>query len=116
MKGKAQTSPRNRTVRSRKTSAKDITSASRLTMFAMVLAIGLLVLSLFGWASVKTGWALRATLLIAGYAAMLALFARADTFYWALIPSPLAFVGLAFLPKALSDLAKAVGRTPYPAS
>lgn len=80
------------------------------------IAIGLLVLSLFGWASVKTGWALRATLLIAGYAAMLALFARADTFYWALIPSPLAFVGLAFLPKALSDLAKAVGRTPYPAS
>ena len=79
-------------------------------------AIGLLILSLFGWASVKTGWALRATLLIAGYAAMLALFARADTFYWALIPAPLAFVGLAFLPKALSDLAKAVGRTPYPAS
>jgi hypothetical protein len=79
-------------------------------------AIGLLILSLFGWASVKTGWALRATLLIAGYTAMLAIFARADTFYWALIPAPLAFVGLAFLPKALSDLAKAVGRTPYPAS
>lgn len=81
-----------------------------------VIAIGLLLLSLFGWASVKTGWALRATLLIAGYTAMLALFARADTFYWALIPAPLAFVGLAFLPKALSDLAKAARRTPYPAS
>lgn len=80
------------------------------------LALGLLVLSLFGWASVRTGWALRATLLIAGYSAMLALLARADTFYWALIPAPLAFVGLAFVPKALSDLAKAVGRTPYPAS
>lgn len=77
---------------------------------------GLLLLSLFGWASVKTGWALRATLLLAGYGAMLALFARADTFYWALIPAPLAFVGLAFLPKALSDLAEAVRRTPYPAS
>ena len=79
------------------------------------LAISLLLLSLFGWASVKTGWALRATLLIAGYTAMLALLARADTFYWALIPAPLAFVGLAFLPKALSDLAEAVRRTPYPA-
>ena len=79
------------------------------------LAAGLLILSLFGWASVKTGWALQATLLIAGYAAMLALLARADTFYWALIPAPLAFVGLAFLPKALSDLAEAVRRTPYPA-
>ncbi|HYC95029.1 MAG TPA: hypothetical protein VEB39_04950 [Sphingomicrobium sp.] len=80
------------------------------------VAIGLLILSLFGWASVRTGWALRATLLIAGYAAMLALLARADTFYWALIPAPLAFVGLAFLPKALSDLADAVRRTPYAAT
>lgn len=77
------------------------------------VAISLLILSLFGWASVRTGWALRATLLVAGYAAMLALLARADTFYWALIPAPLAFVGLAFLPKALSDLAKAVRATPY---
>ena len=80
------------------------------------VAAGLLILSLFGWLSVKTGWALRATLLLAGYGAMIALFARADTFYWALIPAPLAFVGLAFLPKALSDLAEAVRRTPYRAS
>ncbi|MDP9423253.1 MAG: hypothetical protein M3Q19_10560 [Pseudomonadota bacterium] len=80
------------------------------------VAIGFLILSLFGWASVRTGWALRATLLIAGYAAMLALLARADTFYWALIPAPLAFVGLAFVPKALSNLADAVRRTPYPAT
>jgi len=79
-------------------------------------AIGLLILSLFGWASVKSGWALRATLLIAGYTAMLALMARADTFYWALLAAPLAFVGLAFLPKALSDLVKAARRTPYPAA
>ena len=74
-----------------------------------------LILSMVGWASVKTGWALRATLLVTGYAAMLALFARADTFYWALIPAPLAFLGLAFLPKAAADLAKAVRHTPYPA-
>jgi len=83
---------------------------------ADAIAAGLLVLSLFGWASVKTGWALRATLLLFGYGAMLALFARADTFYWALIPAPLSFVGLAFLPKSVSDLAKAVRRTPYRAT
>ena len=53
---------------------------------------------------------------IAGYTAMLALLARADTFYWALLVAPLAFVGLAFLPKALSDLVKAARRTPYPAT
>lgn len=81
-----------------------------------VVGLALLVLSLFGWASVRTGWALRATLLVAGYAATLALFARPDTFYWALIPAPLAFVGLAFLPKALADLANAVRQAPYPAT
>ena len=80
------------------------------------LAAGLLVLSLFGWLSVRTGWALRVALLLAGYAAMLALFARADTFYWALIAAPLSFAGLTFVPKALSDLANGVRRTPYPAT
>jgi hypothetical protein len=80
------------------------------------IGAGLLILSLFGWASAKTEWALRATLLLVGYGTMLALFARADTFYWALIPAPLAYVGLAFLPKALSDLANAVRRTPYRAA
>ncbi|RIX31805.1 hypothetical protein D3M59_02045 [Sphingomonas edaphi] len=80
------------------------------------LAASLLLLSLFGWASVRTGWALRAFLLLLGYGAMLALFARADTFYWALIAAPLSFMGLVFLPKAVSDLAKAMRRTPYPAS
>jgi hypothetical protein len=76
------------------------------------IGLGLLLLSMFGWASVRTGWALRATLLVTGYAAMLALFSRSDTFYWALIPAPLSFVGLAFLPKAVADLAKAVGSAP----
>ena len=76
----------------------------------------LLILSLFGWASVRTGWALRGAILLAGYGAMLALFARADTFYWALIAAPLSFAGLAFLPKVIADLAKAVRRTPYRAA
>lgn len=78
------------------------------------LAAILLILSLFGWASVRSGWALRAFLLLLGYGSMLALFARADTFYWALIAAPLSFMGLAFLPKAFADLAKAMGRKPYP--
>ena len=73
------------------------------------LAAALLILSLFGWASVRAGWALRAAILLAGYGAMVALFARADTFYWALIVAPLSFAGLAFVPKALGDLARSVG-------
>jgi hypothetical protein len=75
----------------------------------------LLILSMFGWLSVRSGWALRAFLLLLGYGLMLTLFARADTFYWALIAAPLSFVGLSFLPKAFADLAEAVRRAPYPA-
>jgi len=76
------------------------------------MASALLVLSLFGWASARTNWALRAALLLAGYGAMVALFARTDTFYWALLAAPLSFAGLAFLPMACSDLAKAVRSAP----
>lgn len=79
------------------------------------LASALLILSLFGWASVRAGWALRAAILLAGYGAMLALLARTDTFYWALIAAPLSFAGLAFLPKAAADLAKAMRQSPYSA-
>ena len=52
-----------------------------------------ILLSLFGWASVATGWALRVTLLLLGYGVMLALFARADTFYWALLVAPCRWSG-----------------------
>lgn len=79
-----------------------------------MLAVGLILLSIFGWASVRSGWALRAFLLLFGYGLMVALFARADTFYWALLAAPLSFVGLAFLPKVFADLAQAVRRAPYP--
>ncbi len=80
------------------------------------LGAALIVLSLFGWASVRSGWALRVAILLGGYGAALALFARADTFYWALIAAPLSFAGLTFLPKVFADLAKAVRRTPYRAT
>jgi len=78
----------------------------------VALASALLVLSLFGWASVRAGWGLRVAILLAGYGAMIALLARTDTFYWALIAAPLSFAGLVFLPKAFADLAKAVRHIP----
>ena len=80
------------------------------------LAAGLLILSLFGWISIRCRWALSAALLLAGYAAMVALFARRDTFYWAMLAAPLSFAGLALLPKVFADLAKAVRQTPYQAA
>jgi hypothetical protein len=76
------------------------------------LAAALLILSLLGWASVRSGWALRSAILLAGYGAMVALFARTDTFYWALIVAPLSFAGLVFLPKEFADLSKSVASQP----
>ena len=38
---------------------------------------------------------------------MLALFARPDTFYWALLAAPLSLVGLIFAPRALAALVRA---------
>ena len=80
---------------------------SSATALPQLLASMVIILSLFGWASVRTGWALRATLLLVGYGAMLALFARADTFYWALLVAPLSLVGLVFVPRAIADLVRA---------
>ena len=44
--------------------------------------------------------------LLIGYGAMIALFARPDTFYWALLVAPLSLVGLAFSPRAIATLVR----------
>ena len=82
-------------------------AVSSATALPKALAAVVIILSLFGWASVRTGWALRATLLLIGYGAMLALFARPDTFYWALLVAPLSLVGLVFVPRAVAELVRA---------
>ena len=82
-------------------------AVSSATALPKALAAVIILLSLFGWASVRTGWALRATLLLVGYGMMLALFARPDTFYWALLIAPLSLVGLIFVPRAIADLVRA---------
>lgn len=81
-------------------------AVSSATALPKALAGIVVILSIFGWASVRTGWALRATLLLVGYGAMLALFARADTFYWALLVAPLSLVGLVFVPRAVAELVR----------
>ena len=81
-------------------------AASSATLLPAGLAAIVLIVSLFGWLSVATGWALRAGLLLLGYGAMLALFARPDTFYWALLAAPLSLVGLVFVPRAIAMLVR----------
>jgi hypothetical protein len=92
------------------------TSVSAATALPNPLAAMVLVLSLFGWVSVATGWALRVSLLLLGYGAMLALFARPDTFYWALLVAPLSLVGLAFVPRAIAALVSAARGMAQPSS
>ncbi len=91
---------------------KAMAAVNAATILPYWLAAAALILSLFGWASVRAGWAWRAALLTVGYGAMLALFARADTFYWALLAAPLSLMGLAFVPAALRDLAAALDLAP----
>lgn len=91
---------------------KAMAAVNAATILPYWLASAALILSLFGWASVRTGWSWRVALLTAGYGAMLALFARADTFYWALLAAPLSLMGIAFVPAALRDLAAALDLAP----
>ena len=62
---------------------------------------------MFGWASWNDPLGLRMALTLAGYAAVIGLFARGDNFYWVLLVAPVFLAGLAFVPDGLRDLARA---------
>ncbi len=64
----------------------------------------IMILSLFGWASWHSRTGLFGTLLFIGYGVFFMLFGRPDNFYWGLIVIPTFLIGLAFLPRAFSDL------------
>jgi hypothetical protein len=83
-------------------------AVSAAALLPAAIAAIILLLSLFGWLSVATGWAARVSLLLLGYGAMLGLFARPTTFYWALLVAPLSLVGLAFVPRAIAALVSAM--------
>lgn len=74
------------------------TSATLLAAAPVWLAKLLIPLSLVGWGIWRHPLALRVAGLCVGYAALLMLFARPDTWYWALMPAPLLLAGLAFVP------------------
>ncbi|MEP9357589.1 hypothetical protein [Sphingomonas sp. KR3-1] len=84
--------------------AKAMVLSTALQLFPMALAVLLFTLSLFGWAGWRDQAAGRVFLTLAAYGVALALFARPDTFYWALMVAPLSLIGLAFVPDALRDL------------
>lgn len=80
--------------------------STALQLFPLWFAAPLFVLALFGWAAWKDPAAARVTATLLAYGLALALFARPDTFYWALMVAPLSLVGLLFVPEGLGDLAR----------
>jgi hypothetical protein len=76
-----------------------------LRLFPAPLAALLVPVALLGWAAWRPGE--RAAALIGANLLMLALFARADNFYWAFLIAPLLPLGLLFAPRALADLGRA---------
>lgn len=82
-----------------------LAASTALDAVPLMLAAPLVALALFGWSAWRDPLAGRAATLFAGYAIAIAFFARADTFYWALMPAPVLLVGLVFAPDALRDLA-----------
>ncbi|WP_267388265.1 hypothetical protein [Sphingomonas sp. GC_Shp_3] len=81
-------------------------ASTALTMLPLALAAPLVALALAGWAAWQSELGLRVTATMSGYAVLIALFARADTFYWGLMIAPTLLVGLAFAPDGLRDLVR----------
>ena len=71
-----------------------VVKTSFLIIFPERLAHALVPLCLFGWLSWRSDLALRTLGLLAGYAAMLMLFARQENAYWSVLTTPLLFAGL----------------------
>jgi hypothetical protein len=84
--------------------------AGPLRWLPAVVAAPIIILTLFGWASWKSTTGLAATLMYLAYGLAFMLFGRADNFYWGLMVAPALLIGLAFLPRAFSDLASTIKR------
>jgi hypothetical protein len=84
-----------------------MTLATALQLLPLWLAAPLVGAALFGWASWGDPAGKRVAAVLGGYGAVLALFARGDNFYGALLVAPLLLAGLAFVPAALGDLLRA---------
>ena len=86
--------------------------STALAIVPLGIAAPLVALALFGWASWASATGLRVFVTLAAYAVLIALFARADTFYWGLMIAPTLLVGLAFVPDGLRDLVRVAAARP----
>lgn len=91
-----------------------ITLSTALQLLPLAIAAPIVALALIGWAGWRDSLALRTAAMLLAYATAIALFARADNFYWALIAAPMFLVGLVFVPDALRDLFRAAAALDKP--
>lgn len=81
-----------------------IARLTALLVLPLWLAAPLALLALVGWCALGPRLGLFASLYFAGFLGGMALFARLENFYWALLVLPAYAAGLAFAPRALADL------------
>ncbi|WP_375286282.1 hypothetical protein [Sphingomonas sp.] len=81
--------------------------ATALSQGPLWLGAPLVGVALIGWAGWRSPFAKRVLMTLIGYGVLLALFCRADTYYWVLLAAPLLLPGLAFAPDAIRDLRSA---------
>lgn len=83
---------------------KAVIYTSPLQRLPLGVALFMAMLPLVGWLAIGGREGVFAALAVYGFALMIALFSRADTFYWGGIMLPWYFVGYALLPRALVQL------------
>ena len=79
-----------------------------LLLLPPALGAALAVLPMLGWLAPGGRTGTFAVVLFSGYALAIGLFARPENFYWALLVLPAYAAGLAFVPRALADLGRAL--------
>tara|TARA_A100001391_G_scaffold178640_1_gene143183 strand:- start:1621 stop:2661 length:1041 start_codon:yes stop_codon:yes gene_type:complete len=84
----------------------NVVLSSNLRFLPHEVAGPLVVLMVLGWAGWKSPAGTTGTLLYLGYGLAFMLAGRANNFYWGAVVAPAMFIGLAFLPMALSSLLK----------
>jgi hypothetical protein len=87
-------------------------ASTALTLLPLAMAAPLVALALAGWMAWQSELGLRVVATLCGYAVLIALFARADTFYWGLMIAPTLLIGLAFVPDGLRDLVRVAAARP----
>lgn len=81
---------------------------SFLLLVPAIIAAPLALLALLGWIGLPGRAGLFAAVWFSGFFAAIAVFARADNFYWVLLTMPAFLAGLVLAPRAMTDLIHAM--------